>query len=258
MKKSGPIDKFGIPEAAADAQTAAGYSKIREQLGVPFVPTIYRILAQCPEPFVAAVDALEDVVMLAEQTDFSRRVRLRARAALSESKCCFPDALQIPARFETVMGDYSAANPIGLMFSLSIVGRQSRPIIGVMDSTMPPSGEIDISADIIACHGDVILPGFWRDAMTFPEVVQDLWSCTRTHALEGHFERAREFVLSFASETMSGTVAGGIAENLRPMIPSDLMEILAWFPTGISTMIVEVEWLLGVRLETVEHGRVSN
>jgi len=35
-----------------------------------------------------------------------------------------------------------------------------------------------------------------------------------------------------------------MAEELRPLMPADLIEILEWFPTGISTMIAEVEWLM--------------
>jgi hypothetical protein len=41
------------------------------------------------------------------------------------------------------------------------------------------------------------------------------------------------------------------------MMPDDLVEILAWFPTGISIMIVEVEWLLGARREAVEAAGAS-
>ena len=150
------------------------------------------------------------------------------------------------------MSDYSAANPIGLLFSLAVVGRHLRPHPGVMDSTIPLYRANDLRADIIACHGDVILPGFWRDAMSWPEVAQEFWSCTRTHALEGHLELARNSVMGFADEATSGTVIDSLADNLRPLIPIELMEILAWFPTGISTMIVEVEWLLGARRGLVD------
>lgn len=254
VKDPRPIDKLGVPEAAADKQIAKGYSQIRRQLGVPFVPTIYRILAQCPEPFLVAVDALEDIVKLAEHTDFSRRVRQQAHAALRESRCCLPKGVDLSAPFEAVMANYSVANPIGLIFSLSMVGRPSQPHPGVMDSTIPPASDTDLSADIVACHGDVILPGFWRDTMVWPELAQELWTCTRTHAREGHVERARDSVLDFAAATTSGTAVDAMAEKLRPMFSADLVEILAWFPTGISTMIVEVEWLLSARLEAVKDG----
>jgi hypothetical protein len=257
VKNPRPIDKLGVPEAAADEQIAEGYGQIRRQLGVPFVPTIYRILAQCPEPFLVAVDALEDIVKLAEHTDFSRRVRQQSRAALNESRCCLPEGVELPEPFETVMANYAAANPIGLIFSLSMVGRPSQPHPGVMDSTIPATADTDLSADIVACHGDVILPGFWRDAMAWPELAQELWTCTRTHAHEGHLERARDSVLDFAAAATSGTAVDAMAEKLRPMMPADLVEILAWFPTGISIMIVEVEWLLGARREAVEAAGAS-
>ena len=252
-----PIDKFGISEAAADEQIAQGYSQIRRHLGVPLVPTIYRILAQCPEPFFVAVDALEDIVELAAQTDFSRRVQGQARAALSESSCCLPRGVEISAPFETVMANYSAANPVGLIFILSLVGSPSHPHPGVMDSTISPTIDTDLIADIKSCHGDVILPGFWRDAMAWPELAQELWSCTRTHAREGHLERARNSVLDVAIATTSGTVVDAMAEKLRPLLPADLLEILEWFPTGISTMIVEVEWLMGARRADGENGEAS-
>ena len=257
VKNPRPIDQLGVPEAAADEQIAEGYSQIRRQLGVPFVPTIYRILAQCPEPFLVAVDALEDIVQLAERMDFSRRVRQQSRAALNESRCCLPEGVELPAPFETVMANYSAADPIGLMFSLSIVGSPSQPHPGVMDSLIPATADNDLSADIVACHGDVILPGFWRDAMAWLELAQELWTCTRTQAREGHLERARDSVLDFAAAATSGTAVDAMAEKLRPMMPDDLVEILAWFPTGISTMIVEVEWLLGARREAVEAAGAS-
>jgi hypothetical protein len=257
VKNPRPIDKLGVPEAAADEQISEGYSQIRSQLGVPFVPTIYRILAQCPEPFLVAVNALEDIVKLAEHTDFSRRVRQQAHAALRVSRCCLPESIDLSAPFDTVIANYSVANPIGLIFSLSIVGRPSHPHPGVMDSLIPATADTDLSADIVACHGDVILPGFWRDTMAWQELAQELWTCTRTHAREGHLERARDSVLDFAAAATSGTAVDAMAEKLRPMMPDDLVEILAWFPTGISIMIVEVEWLLGARREAVEAAGAS-
>jgi len=244
MTRDLPINKIGIPEDAATGRTADGYRQIREQLGVPFVPTIYRILAQCPEPFDRAVDALAEVVDVVDQTNFAIRVREHARLVLAETSCCRPLDADFPSRFEAVMEGYAAANPIGLMFSLSIVGLPVHPHPGVMDATIPASPTGDLREDIVACHGDMILPGFWRDTMEWPTLAQRLWLSVRTHAREGNLERARISILDFAKETASGTAFDAMAEELRPLMPADLIEILEWFPTGISTMIAEVEWLM--------------
>jgi hypothetical protein len=78
--------------------------------------------------------------------------------------------------------------------------------------------------------------------MAWPELAQELWTCTRTHACEGHRERARDSILDFAAVTTSGLAVDAVEQKLYPTLPNDLVEILAWLPTGISTMIVEVEW----------------
>lgn len=94
--------------------------------------------------------------------------------------------------------------------------------------------------------------------MAWPELAQELWSCTRIHAREGHLERARNSVLDLAIATTSGTLVDAMAEKLRPLLPADLREILEWFPTGISTMIVEVEWLMSFGPDIGGKGPHSN
>lgn len=240
---SGPYSLSGISESDATGVVASGYDEIRAQLGVQFVPTIYRILAQCEEGFAVGVDALPDIVRLAKEHDVARIVIDRARRGLGDAACCAPHLPETPEELRRLLHDYAKANAFGLLFSVALLGAPVRVYPGVLGATTPVTPAPDLLADIVACHGGLILPGFWRDVTAIPDVGVPLWAAVRSHGREGHFARARLEILSVTEELPADSVISATALKAGAAIPPDLMALLAWFPTGISTMIAEVEWL---------------
>ena len=243
VSDAGPYSLSGIPEGEATGVVASGYEEIRAQLGVQFVPTIYRILAQCEEGFAVGVDALPDIVRLAKKHDVARIVVDRAQRGLGDAACCAPLLPDTPEELRRLLHDYAQANAFGLLFSIALVATPVRVYPGVLGATTPTTPAPDLRADIIACHGGLILPGFWRDVTAIPGVGVPLWAAVRSHGREGHFARARREILSMVDELPADSVISATAMKAGTAIPPDLMALLAWFPTGISTMIAEVQWL---------------
>ena len=54
---------------------------------------------------------------------------------------------------------------------------------------------------------------------------------------------ARDTVRQLAIDALSGTAAAQSAAEVRAALDPDAAASFDWFPTGVATMIAEVEWL---------------
>ena len=228
-----------VSEEAAPVAIAAGYARIRSALRSTFVPTVYRRLAIHPAAFELAVDHLPRIVSLGDSTDFVRAAQRAARLSGAE-----PPMGHDLAHFEVtqVVQRYRKANPLNLLFSMSIAGPEARPVRPVME---PPlgSGPGDIWQDILHCHGDVIIPGLWRDLAPWPSDLELVWRSTRAMAQEGRLVPAREAVMDLAIQVLSDDDTRHLSSQIGHLLPAEAVTDLAWFPTGVATMVVEGEWL---------------
>jgi hypothetical protein len=228
-----------VPEAMAPAPIAAGYARIRALLHSTFVPTVYRRLAVHPQAFDLALDRLPAIVALGESTGFVLAAQEAARLSLSGS----PDGVgAAPAEVATVVQRYRAANPINLLFSMSVAGADARPARPVMEPPLAPESG-DVWSDIQLCHGGIITPGLWRDLAPWPADLDVLWRSTRAAAAGGGIARARDAVRELAADVLSHADLGRLPTELAPHLPSSAVTELAWFPTGVATMVAEGEWL---------------
>jgi len=235
----GGIGEIGEDEATG--VTALAYRQIRAVLGVPFVPTIYRMLATHQQVLVASVERLEPLLRTQRARDFGHEAQRVARVALPN----------VPASGSRIVSDqkvsflldrYSAANPLNLLFVLGLLGTSGSERSGVMSPPLPARSD-DVWADILACHGGVTTPGFWREFGQWPELLGIAWSATREQAERGGFDQARNALLALGTETVRDTRVDALLDEIDPAEATQIYELLSWFPTGITTMIAEVEWL---------------
>jgi len=129
------------------------------------------------------------------------------------------------------------------MFTTLLIGVEREPFSGVMS---PPwtRRDAEITVDIAACHGSEFVPGVWRDLSLWTEVYESSWWKLRQAAELGVFDAARDAVAHLTTKSLLGTTLAADAAVIRTQMSEDLSTTLSWFPTGITTMIVEVEWLL--------------
>lgn len=231
-----------VPEATAPAPIAAGYARIRALLHSNFVPTVYRRLAAHPKAFDLAIDRLPAVVALGKSTGFVRAAKDAARVSLLDSVAPGSPAPSTPRGVAEVVQRYRAANPLNLLFSMSVAGADARPAGPVMGPQLAPELD-DVWDDILLCHGSVITPGLWRDLAPWPVDLHVLWRNTRAIAANGGIARARDAVRTLAVDVISHADVVGLASELAPHLPASSVTELAWFPTGIATMVAEGEWL---------------
>ncbi len=230
-----------VPENAAPAEIEERYRRIRNLLGSTFVPTVYRRLAVYPAAFTLAVDHLPEVVRLGESTDFVRTAQSAARIPLAGASV---DLNVVHPAVVDVVERYRRANPLNLLFSMSIMGAEARPTQSVMEPPLAPGpGPEGIQQDILVSHGGFITPGIWRDLAPWPVSLQTLWLSTRAVAQDGRLALARNAVLDLAAAALCGTELKYLPARLAPLLPRSAVSDLAWFPIGVSSMIVECEWL---------------
>lgn len=237
-----------IAEAEAVGSVAAAYATIRALLGSVFVPTIYRMLAVHREAFSIAIDALPETVRIADESNFVERACAIARTQLESIDGAHRTRARlsggpVPDEIEGLLRGYRAANPQNLLFSLSIVGVHEPEWPNVMSPPLPPAND-DIWEDIKDCHGGVLIPGVWRDMHPWPRELERLWHHTRVKALNDALCHAREAVRQFGVHVATETAIESIAQSVQDTLPTSAAKSFAWFPTGVSTMIVEVEWLV--------------
>lgn len=244
MSAPDPARLGGTGEVTEDEASGAvldSYTQLRTALGVPFIPTVYRIAATHEGVFLKAVRHLAPFLSLQRKQHFSQATERIARQALA-SPSPGPSAIALDVQSSLLVEQYATANPLNLLFVLCLLGTDVVERSSVMTPPLPPLSA-DIHSDIFRCHGGAIMPGFWRELGSRPEVLEMVWSATREHAEEAGFNAARKAVLNFATETVREAGVDEDRSYISPQERRQLDQLLGWFPTGIATMISEIEWL---------------
>jgi len=228
-----------IAEVDATAEIEEAYRHIRSVLASTFVPTIYRRLALYPAAFTLAVDHLSQVVKLADNTNFVGTAHTLAQIPLSGVSLSpyvpEPGVVKVVER-------YRKANPLNLLFSMSLAGAEARTTRPAMQAPLGPV-QIEIQREIFDAHGAFITPGLWRELAPWPVSLRELWLKTREIAQDGRLIVARESVMKGAAAVFIGSELEFLPARIGALLPSSALTDLAWFPTGIATMVVEGEWL---------------
>lgn len=242
-----PIASAEVAEVDAHGSIAEGFAIVRAALHSTFVPTIYRRLAVHPEAFAVAVAALPEVVRIGEAAGFVDMACSTARTALPPPVEADAVALRELTLSEpgpsAVLDRYRKANPLNLLFSMSICGLTVPPRPAVMAPPLPTSEGADLWVDIEACHRAAFVPGVWRELAPWPAVLNDLWPRTRQLAALGGVVVARDAVRRAAITVLSGTSVEQGAARTRDALGPENAAAFDWFQTGVATMIAEVEWL---------------
>lgn len=241
---SGPLRGRGeIAEDEATGALADAYAQLRVALGVPFVPTIYRMLGVYDRLLVAAVEALAPLLRGPGAEHFARTARARgAQAAVRLPGGPLPggahrdDALAVLERYNT-------ANPRSLLFVLGMRPADAGPPTPVLRPPLPPPAGALLD-DVLACHGGFTVPGAWRELAAWPQLAGAGWELIRSLAAEPELQDARADIVAAAREQLAG-IAVPTASQLGygPQDAAAVERILAWFPDGIPAMVVEIEVL---------------
>lgn len=222
-------------------------ARLRAELGMPFLPTVFTLLADHPaflrvatEAFLAQLpDALD------EHARAVRSVGASAASALALSPWQVgPAAPSIAALIDS----YNQVNPPSLLFTLWL---SPAPTIcsGVMEPPLPePPAAADSEAqlaDIDVCHGSFRVPGFWRELVArWPQQAAYAWALVRRLPENEAFARAREAVRSLALEkTPRGAVPAPTEMGCSPAQADQIARILSFYAVVIPTMLVEIECL---------------
>lgn len=237
-----PTRLGGVGEVAEDEATgviATAYAQIRELLGVPFVPTIYRMIALHEEAFVEALARIAPVLAAQKADAFISRTEAVARRSLRSTPGDGPGG--VDPQTSLLVERYSTANPLGLLFVIGLLGTDVVRRPAVMVPPLPARSD-DIFADVRQCYGGALVPGFWRELGQRPEVLDQVWSSTRAHAESGGFDAASRAVFDYGVATIGSAGTGSVLSDLPSREADQIRELLGWFPTGISTMIAVTEW----------------
>ena len=228
-----------LAEVNVTAEFELAYGNIRSLLASNFVPTIYRRLAMYPDAFALAVEHLGQVVELADSTDFVRTAQRSAHISLSGASLGEGPVI---SEVIDVIERYRNANPLNLLFSISLVGADTRTNRSVMQPPLGPAHH-EIERDIFDSHGAFITPGLWRDLDPWPDSQRELWMKTRDIANDGSLVVAREAVMQRAAAVFLGSALEFLPAQIASLLPESALIDFAWFPTGVATMVVEGEWL---------------
>jgi len=147
MTRNDPTRLGGAGEIAEEEATGAisvAYRQIRNLLNVPFVPTVYRLLASHERALVTSVEWLTPLLNSAEASRFGPAARQLAR-----------DGFRLPPRFNgtalphrsvtPLLNRYGTSNPANRLFALGVLGTDERIVPDVMS---PPMHQRPIDADI--------------------------------------------------------------------------------------------------------------
>ena len=242
---SGPLRGRGeVAEDEATGALADAYAALRSALGVPFVPTIYRMLGVYDRLLVAAVDALAPLLRRSRTPSASPRTA-RARGAQAAARlpggpldggAHTDDALAVLER-------YNAANPRSLLFVLGMRPADAGPPTAVLRPPLPPPAG-SLLDDVLACHGGFTVPGAWRELAAWPSLAAAGWDLVRSLAAEPELQAARADIVAGGRERLTGVTVPTASElGYGPQDAAAVDRILAWFPDGIPAMVVEIEIL---------------
>lgn len=239
-----------VAEAQAVGAVARAYELLRTALGVSHVPTVYRMLATDPAFLVEFIDrALASVDRYAAD-DVPARLRAVAQSSLPSGENPI-DAGERLDDIRDLLEGYNRANPLTLLLTLLLAGPDAVLRDDVMSPPLPvpPSGDgvEELLGDILACHGGVTVPGLWREMFRAPSSARPMWETVRASAEAGHIARAREAVFDAAREIVSDQdYLTGLVEDQSPQDRAGIDRVLTWFPSGISTMIAEIELMKAI------------
>lgn len=244
-----------------DGPSALGRAdaRLRSELGMPFVPTVFALLGRHDRYLVAAMEAFvtPSLDTIEEHARMTRAIGSEAAAALVRTPLRAGSAGQ--AILE-LLDRYNEVNPRSLLVTtplahgLTLASR-------VMEQPLPPSsaggGADSLLADVQACHGAFNVPGLWRElAAGWPEHAGAAWSLVRGLPRSEDFARARDAVLSLARATVAGRTGPRPADvSCAADEALEITQVLAWYQIVIPTMVVEIECLrraFALGAETVE------
>jgi hypothetical protein len=236
-----------VAEDEAGPELARTYARLRELLGVPFVPTVFRVLGPYEPYLTAATDALAGVLSGPASAEFAAAARRRAAAATAEWRagalCPGDRAADIGAMIER----YNTANPRNLLFATALLPDSPREAGVMAAAATPPPPHDDVESileDIRIVHGDYVLPGLWRELAAHPHVLAPAWRAVRPLAGSPAFLEARAALTEQArAATADVRVSDPAAHGLRGDELQAVERVLAWFSDGIAAMIVEIEYL---------------
>lgn len=250
MAGNPPSPLRGPGEVAEDEAGPAlreTYARIAGLLGVPFVPTIYRMLGRWPDWLAASVDAIGPLLATRAADAFAGDARERAASAglPGDPLPAGNDARAVLA----VLERYNRANPRSLLFATALDGGAPRPqgLMSHGSRDVPPFTAGDpagVLEDVRARHGGLVLPGVWRELAGWPDVLDAAWRRVRPLAGVPAFQNARTAVADLALAATSGTVAPSPADHGVPEADqAEIAAITGWFAHGIPAVIVEIEYL---------------
>jgi len=222
-------------------------ARLREELGMPFLPTVFTLLSKHERYLRGAVDAF-----LAGPPAAIEEYGLRARRIGSEVAAAIvntPWQTGTSARpIEALIDAYNQVNPPSLLFTL-FLARGPAWTFRVMDPPLPepPSGHDGdaLLADVRACHGGFNIPGFWRELEAgWPDHVASAWALVRSLPASAGFSRARAALSSLAMERTVGATAPTPSQlGCSGAHAADIAKVLAFYAIVIPTMVIEIECL---------------
>ena len=224
-----------VGEDEAGSSVAALYARLRELLGVPFVPTVFRMLAVHEDYLAAVVDAASATPAERRATYARRGVELAADVA-RELDPGSVSAGGDTAAIQGVIERYNVANPAGMLILAALSdglgpGR-------VLVAPLPDRAGRSLQDDVLTCHGGFTVPGLWRElAHEWPDVAERAWTEIRSLAQTPRFASGRDELVALASEALPATAFP------RADADPDVARIVTWFARTIPTMVLEIECL---------------
>jgi hypothetical protein len=229
-----------IAEAEAGDAVAGLYGRLREVLGLPFIPTVFRMLAVHEDYLAAVVDAASATPAARRATYAHRCVDLAADVARGLG----PGSVSAGAAtgaVHAVLERYNVANPAGLLI-LAALSDGLEPA-RVLEAPLPERAGRSLLDDILVCHGGFTVPGLWRElAHGWPDVAERGWTEIRRLAQSPRFASGREDLLALASEALP-PAAFPRPTAARGPGATEVERIVTWFARTIPTMVLEIECL---------------
>jgi hypothetical protein len=224
-----------VAEDEAGGSIAAAYARLRELLGVPFVPTVFRMLA-VHEDYLAAVVEAASATPAERRATYARRGVELAAGVATELGPASVRAGEDTAAIQAVIERYNVANSAGMLIVAALAdGLQPAR---VLEAPLPDRAGRSLQEDILVCHGGVTVPGLWRElAQGWPEVAERAWAEIRSLAQTPRFARGRDELVALASEALPATAFPQAGAD------PELERIVTWFARTIPTMVLEIECL---------------
>jgi hypothetical protein len=222
-------------------------ARLRAELGLSFLPTVFTLLADHPSYVRVATEAFLAQLpgALDSHTRAARSIGETAAASLVRSPWQVGASA---ASIAALLDAYNEVNPPSLLFALSLSRTRTRDF-RVMEPPMPrPPTETDgeaLLADVDVCHGSFKVPGFWRElAAGWPRLAALAWALVRRLPESEDFARARDAIRLLAlQEALKRAVPAPLDVGCSPAEAQEIATILSFYAVVIPTMVVEIECL---------------